>query len=114
MCGLLQIAGAAVIPETGPETQHFFLRRSGKSVNVGKALQKSFVVRNRSCNAGLLEHDFRQPNSVRVSCSAPRQIALEFAEPREQWFAKCGELAAVQHSDGTFSHSSLRPVWSEA
>src|SRR2546430_15343376 len=30
----LQVARAAVVPETRPEAQHFFLRRSGERVNM--------------------------------------------------------------------------------
>ncbi len=103
--GFLQIARAAVIPEAGPEAQHFFLRRSGERVNVREALQKSFVVRNRRRNTGLLQHDFRKPDVIGIFRPPPRQVALELAKPTKQLFAKCGELAAVQHSAGTFSHS---------
>ena len=44
----------------------------------------------------------------------PWQVTLKLTEPPEQLFAKCDEITTVQHSAGTFSHSSLRPVWSEA
>ena len=103
--GFLQVARAAVIAKPGPETQYFIFRRCGKCVNVREMLHESFVVGNRGRNAGLLQHNFRQPDAIRIRGSAPRQITLKLTEPAQQLLAKCGEFAAVQHSAGTFSHS---------
>src|SRR5258708_23666574 len=109
--GFLQIARAAVIPETGPESQHFFLRRRGERVNIRKVLKKSLVVRNRCRNASLLEHDFRKPDAIGIRGSAPWQVPLEFAKPSEQLSAKCGEFAGVQHSAGILAQ--LTPAGGE-
>src|SRR6266446_4126630 len=99
------ICCAAVIPEARPQPQHFFLRSSGKRVNVREALQKSFVVGDGGGHARLLQHNFRKPDAIRIFRASPRQVTLELAEPAQQLFAKCSELAAVQHDAGTFSHS---------
>src|SRR5258708_4378182 len=36
---------------------------------------------------------------------ATRQVTLKLAKPAQQLPAKCGEVTALQHSAGTFSHS---------
>src|SRR5206468_3038633 len=105
LSGFLQIASAAVIAEAGPEAQHFFLRRTGEGVNIRETLEKSLVVWNHGRNACLLQHDFREPDAIRIFRAPPRQVTLESAEPPKQLFTKCGEFAALQHSAGTFSHS---------
>src|SRR6266571_5061680 len=81
LSGFLQVARATVIPEAGPQAQHFFLRRSGERANVWKALQEIFVVRDHCRNARLLQHDFREPDAIGIFGAAPRQIALELMEP---------------------------------
>src|SRR5881397_3975215 len=47
---------------------------------------ETFVIGNHRRDARLLQHDFREPDAVRVSRFAPRQFALELAEPAEQLF----------------------------
>jgi hypothetical protein len=77
-------------------------------------MQESFVIWDRCRNARLLEHDLRKPDAIRILGMPPWQVTLKLTEPPEQLFAKCDEITTVQHSAGTFSHSSLRLVWSEA
>jgi hypothetical protein len=110
LCCLLKVARAAVVPETGPKAQNFFRRRGGESLNIRKTLKKSLVVRNRRRYASLLQHDFRKPNSVRVFCAAPRQVALKLAKPGKQLFAKCCEFAGLQHCARLFSHTGAAPA----
>src|SRR5260370_21177514 len=99
------VAVATVIHETSREAQPVFMPRSSERVNIRELLQKSFVVWNRGRNARLLQHDFRKPDAIGIPGAAPGQVTLELMEPAQQLFAKCGELAAVQHRAGTFSHT---------
>ena len=102
---LLQIARATVIAEARPQPEHFFLRRFCESMPVGESRQKSFVVRNHGSHARLLQHDFRNPDAVRIFRAPPRQIALKLPEPCEQLLAKRDEFAASERDHAVFSHS---------
>ncbi len=94
--GALQIARAAVVAEARPQAQHFFLRSRSKGNNAGKTGEKFFVVGDHRRHARLLQHDFRDPNAVRITILAPGQIALIIAKPIQERFAKLFQCNAVQ------------------
>ena len=73
--GLLQVAGAAVIAEAFPKFQELILGGGGKVENGGKGFKEAGVVGLDGFHAGLLEHDFGDPNAVGVAGMPPRQIA---------------------------------------
>ena len=88
---LLKIARARVVAETGPETKHFFFRGFGEGLNVGKAREELFIVRNHGNDSSLLEHDFGKPDAVRIFRAAPGKIAPELGEPGQKVFAEARE-----------------------
>jgi hypothetical protein len=45
----------------------------------------------------LLEHDFRNPDAVRILRASPRQIALKLAKPSKQLPAQGFELTVLEH-----------------
>src|ERR1700730_11180622 len=96
LCGALQIACAAVIAESGPQAQHFLLLRRSERMDVREAIEKALVVGNHCRNACLLQHDFREPDAIRIFGAAPRQVTLVLLKPAEQSFSECGEFAALQ------------------
>ena len=57
LCCRLQIAGPAVIAESGPQRQNLVLIRVGEGLDGGQLCQKSFVVRQGRFDLGLLQHD---------------------------------------------------------
>src|SRR5215472_16390977 len=92
--GFLKMAGAGIVTETGPEAEYFFLRGFGERLDVRKAREEFFIVGDDGVDAGLLEHDFGQPDAVGVVGAAPRKIATEVGEPGEEIFAEEGECEA--------------------
>ncbi len=52
--GFMQIAGAGVITEAGPEVQNPVERRLGKGLYIGKGGHKALVVRDHRADLGLL------------------------------------------------------------
>ena len=71
----MQVAGPAVITQAAPHGQYIVKLGIGQISDHRKALQKPRVVPQYSGDLGLLEHDFRQPDTVRVAGVLPRQSA---------------------------------------
>ena len=71
--GFVQIARAAVIAQARPQAEHGFLFGGGQCGNIGEGSDKTRVVVEHGGDLGLLQHDFRQPNAVRV-LRLPRQV----------------------------------------
>jgi hypothetical protein len=84
----MQIARARIIAEPGPHPQHVVERGSPERLDVGPARQKFLEIRPDGFDAGLLQHDFRQPDSIgigRFACRRPpRQLAAVAVVPFEQ------------------------------
>ena len=57
LCAAVQIAGAAVVTQTAPKTQHLVQLRRSQRANVGEALQKAGVIVQHRAHLCLLEHD---------------------------------------------------------
>ena len=81
---LLKISGPAVIAKPLPELHQPLLRRVRQSFHRGEGLQKPPVIADHRRGAGLLEHDLRHPDAVRVLCLPPRQGAGVGAVPRQK------------------------------
>ena len=84
----MQIARARIIAEPGPHPQHVILRGAAERGDIRPARQKLLEIRPDRFDAGLLQHDFRQPDPVRISPLArrrpPRQPAAMAVVPVEQ------------------------------
>jgi hypothetical protein len=89
--GFLEIACTRVLTKTSPKAKHFLRRRFGEGFDGGKTFQKALVVGNSGDDAGLLQHDFREPNAVGIFVAAPGEIALELREPSEKIVAEAGK-----------------------
>src|SRR5690554_2814157 len=72
--GLVQIAGAGIIPQAGPVAEYLVYRRFCQGVDVRKADHKSLEVGDNGGYLGLLEHDLRDPYPIRVPVIVPRQV----------------------------------------
>src|SRR5690554_4958980 len=74
LCGLMQVAGAAVIAKTGPQVQHLVQLAGGQAGQIGKSLHEPLEVAQYSVYLGLLQHDFRHPNPVGADVLLPGQV----------------------------------------
>jgi hypothetical protein len=83
----MQVAGARVIAEAGPQPQHIVERRCCQRANIGPAFDEPREVRRHRTHGGLLKHDLGEPYAVRVrnlaGCRAPRQNAAVAVVPGE-------------------------------
>ena len=83
--GTLQVAGACVVPQPGPEAQDFIQRCAGERGNVREAGKESRVVRQDGGDLRLLQHDLGDPDSIRSRVPLPRQVVpAVFLSPGEQ------------------------------
>ena len=96
--GFLEIVRAGIVAETRPKTKDFFVWSFGERLQRGESLKEAFVIGHGSCDASLLEHDFRQPNAVGILGAAPRKVALELMKPAKKIFAGAGEWSAGEHA----------------
>lgn len=81
---LMQQASAAVVSEPAPKRHDFVRLRGGEIVCRWEARQETLVVRHNGIDAGLLKHDLRDPNRVRVACMAPRKVAGVVVVPLQE------------------------------
>ncbi|MPN46410.1 hypothetical protein SDC9_193996 [bioreactor metagenome] len=75
----MQIARAAVVAQAAPQRQHGILRCSRQAGHIRKSVQEALVVAQHGADLGLLQHDFRQPDAVRVTGLLPGQMIAAMA-----------------------------------
>ena len=84
----MEIARAGIIAEPGPHPQHVILRGAAERGDIWPARQKLQEIRPDGFDAGLLQHDFGQPDPVRIGPlarrRAPRQPTPMPVIPLEQ------------------------------
>jgi hypothetical protein len=76
----VQVAGAAVVAEPGPVSEHVVERGVGQALHRREAAHPALPVRDDGGHPGLLQHDLRDPDRVRVAALAPGQVALHLQE----------------------------------
>ena len=81
---LLQVAHPAVVAQPLPKLQQLLLISCGQGLHRRAALHEPVEVGQHRRHPGLLEHDLRHPDAVRVADAAPRQDALVDIVPRQQ------------------------------
>lgn len=96
--GALEVAGAGVIAEAGPGGEEVGFGGGGEGGEVGEAGKEAFVIGNDSSDAGLLEHDFREPDAVGVAGVAPREVALVGEKPLVQRGGKSHVVGIIRKS----------------
>ena len=65
--GPQQVAGPRIVSQAAPQREHFLFRRRRQRLHRGKALQEPPVIRNHRLRAGLLQHDLRDPDAIRIA-----------------------------------------------
>ena len=67
----MEISRPRVVAKPGPALQHVFKWRLGQALHVRPARQEPRVIRRNRLHRGLLQHDFGQPDAVRIGRLAP-------------------------------------------
>ena len=93
--GTVEVAGAGVVAETFPEFEDAGQRGTGKGGGSGKSFQPTLVVGDDGFDAGLLEHDFADPDPVGVAGPAPRQVAPVAPIPGDQAAAQRCQITGL-------------------
>ena len=94
----MEISRSAVIPQAAPQSHDVIQAGRSQGLNVRKPLQKPIEITHHRDHLGLLQHDFRQPNAVRVLGILPRQVvpAMHFL-PRNDVLSKLQSLRRRCH-----------------
>jgi len=82
--GLVQETGAAVVAQAAPQRQHAVHGSRGQRRDGGKRLQKPAIVLEHGGDAGLLEHDLGDPDTVGIAIVPPGQVAPVRGIPGQQ------------------------------
>ena len=86
--GAVEIPRPAVVAEARPGVENFPLLGPSQCTNRRPSVEEGPVARHDRGSLGLLQHDFTQPDAVRVALAAPwappREITPMPLEPREQ------------------------------
>ena len=83
-CRLLQIPGAGVIAQTFPQFVDFVRACICGGFNRRQFSHPAFPIRHDRFDLCLLEHDFGNPDCVRIARAPPRQVAGVFGKPIQQ------------------------------
>jgi len=105
--GLVEVAGAGVETEALPVVQHLVPLGLGEGLYRRKRLQEAVIVVAHRVDARLLQHDFRDPDAVRVVRLAPGHRPLVRVVPVEQILTKRGALR-VGGGEGTVGNGGRR------
>ena len=71
----MQVAGARVVAEPGPELEHVVERRGGKLRDRRKAREEARIIRSDRLHGGLLQHDLGEPDPIGIGALAVRARA---------------------------------------
>jgi hypothetical protein len=80
----MQITRAPVVSQPAPGCQHRLLFCARQPIRGWKLRDEFFIPVFYYSNTGLLQHDFRDQNAVRIIFTAPRQLALVPVIPAQQ------------------------------
>ena len=112
----MQIAGARVVAEPGPQPQHVVERRRRERLHVRPALDEAREIRRHRPHGGLLQHDLGEPHPVRVGGLAglARATAARGGGGRTRRAAPPGRAALFRSNwrmrQRSFSHEARSAV----
>ena len=98
-CSRAKIPGARVIAESLPGVQDFLLGRFCEGGEIRKTPNPLIIIRDHRRDLGLLQHEFRDQDGIRVLSAAPGQIAALQAVPFQKGTAKRGGGQSRIHDD---------------
>ena len=86
----VKIAGARVVAEAAPESEHVVERRDGERPQRRKSLEEAPVIRDHHLDPRLLQHHFAHPHAIRIArFLPPGKIAPHRRKPRQQAIGEC-------------------------
>ncbi len=80
----MEVGGATIIAESGPRFADTRGSSRGEVRERGKALQEAMPVSFDTDDLGLLQHDLRDEDLIRVARLAPGEIPAVLTEPLHQ------------------------------
>ena len=95
-CGLLKVSRAQIVSKTFPEFEDGIGSGAGQRAHVRQVAHPTLPVGDDRLDLGLLEHDFRNPDGVGITSSAPGQVARVLLEPVEQQPSQRARLWSTQ------------------
>src|SRR5665647_2423899 len=109
---LMEVAGAAVIAQTTPETQHLVQRCRSQRRQIGKLSYETREIIQNGCHLCLLQHDFRQPDPVGIMRILPWQMVssvylLPAHDPTEMRFNHRSPLGIKQFRQPGLTEDAL-------
>ena len=93
----VQHARAPVVAKAAPVGQDLVFRCCGQVLKGGKAPQEAVVMVEHGRHPRLLQHDFGNPDGVRIVRTPPGQVAGVFDEPAQQSPAKLAGSGSGAH-----------------
>ncbi len=90
LCGLVQIAGAGIVAEAGPQMQDPVSVGRRQVCDPGEAIHESLEIGDNRADLGLLQHDFRHPDSVGAGIILPGQVVAAMLVKPVQYLANEG------------------------
>ncbi len=87
--GAVEVFGAGVVAESFPVFEHPVIRGAGEVPDGGERFQPAAVVVEDGFDAGLLEHDFADPDFIGVAGAPPREVAFVVPVPAGKCAPKC-------------------------
>src|SRR5262245_42672920 len=70
----VQIPGPRVVSQPAPQGEHLVEISRGERPHIREAREEAPVIRNDRRNLRLMKHDFREPDTVGIARSLPRQV----------------------------------------
>ena len=95
----MEVARAAVVAEAAPRREHVARLGRRQRAHVAEARDEALVVRAHGRDLGLLQHDLREPDAVRVARPLPRQgVAAVLLLPGDEVLGEMlGKVARLAH-----------------
>src|SRR3989338_5010031 len=84
LCCSQHITCTTVVSETAPCREDLWPPCFGKCFDIGEFLKETLIIIDDPINLGLLEHHFRNPNLVGITCLAPRKTR----DPYKIWVSE--------------------------
>ena len=93
--GTVKITRAAIVTQSRPEFEHPFQGGARQASDGGKSLKEALVIGDHRRNLGLLEHDLRDQDLVRVARLPPGEVPAVLPEPAQEASLKCPQRLSV-------------------
>ena len=92
-CQTMEVRGPIVVPQPVPALPHCRRGSGRQRLDRGIAIEESLIVGLDAGDLGLLKHEFRDEDAIRIAGSPPGQIAAVPAEPAKQSSAEVDGLS---------------------